>query len=346
MYIYLPEQSMTTIEFPENSGIFVTQDINLALQQPYKVCCLPFEFDQPGTNWYVPGLDLTLIEKFDAHIVTSIEQRDFYSVSWFNNLPYTNKYFIKGYFDLIESDQEWSRPWWVFRVINENPFIETRSLGKPFKFDALLGSRRPGRDYVFQKFLENNILDTSIVTYRDCFNVYPGAYIKTTMYNSIPDNYVSPNLDPAWETSSNVTHTVSHLVPYEIYKRTNYSIVNETTDGLPPLFITEKLGKPIFAKRLFILFGQPGMLQLLRNLGFKTFSNVIDESYDQCEDIVNRFNKAFNQVLRLQKANDEEVHREIFDIVEHNHNRLIEYYNETKKKYCDLIYRLCGADTR
>jgi hypothetical protein len=44
--------------------------------------------------------------------------------------------------------------------------------------------------------------------------------------------------------------------------------------------MTEKTAKPIWAKRLFVMFGTPGFLKKLHELGFKTFDHVIDESYD------------------------------------------------------------------
>ena len=71
----------------------------------------------------------------------------------------------------------------------------------------------------------------------------------------------------------------------ENFKFTEWQIGNKANDlEIKGDYFTEKTTKAIFAKRLFVVFSSKGYLQRLRDLGFKTFSNVIDESYD---DIVN-----------------------------------------------------------
>ena len=47
---------------------------------------------------------------------------------------------------------------------------------------------------------------------------------------------------------------------------------------------TEKLLKPVAAGRPFLVFGPPGVLQTFRSLGFQTFADIFDESYDQIEN--------------------------------------------------------------
>ncbi len=47
---------------------------------------------------------------------------------------------------------------------------------------------------------------------------------------------------------------------------------------------TEKLLKPVVAGRPFLVFGPPRILQVFRSLGFRTFADVFDESYDQTEE--------------------------------------------------------------
>ena len=47
-----------------------------------------------------------------------------------------------------------------------------------------------------------------------------------------------------------------------------------------PLFITEKTLKPIAFQHPFLVYGNQGTLQQLRNWGFETFNNLWDEEYD------------------------------------------------------------------
>lgn len=88
------------------------------------------------------------------------------------------------------------------------------------------------------------------------------------------------------------------------YLDTYFSLVNETTyhtkpgyDGVP--FLSEKIFKCIAMKHPFILVTVPNSLKYLRDLGYKTFDGLIDESYDQIENDGMRAIKIVNEVDRL-----------------------------------------------
>jgi hypothetical protein len=69
------------------------------------------------------------------------------------------------------------------------------------------------------------------------------------------------------------------------YNSTYFSIVSETiTHSHYKLHVTEKTFKPIAYYHPFIVFGQVGVLEYLHELGFETFENLFDESYDCKED--------------------------------------------------------------
>jgi hypothetical protein len=57
-------------------------------------------------------------------------------------------------------------------------------------------------------------------------------------------------------------------------------VVSETVFDYPHVFITEKTFKPIVYKRPFVLLAPIGSLQNLKDLGFQTFQDFWDESYD------------------------------------------------------------------
>ena len=75
----------------------------------------------------------------------------------------------------------------------------------------------------------------------------------------------------------------------------------------------------------FIIIGQPGTLARLKELGYKTFSDFWDESYDQELDPLTRMNKISNLVEQLSKFTTEDLKSLIGnakDILEHNINIL------------------------
>jgi len=61
-------------------------------------------------------------------------------------------------------------------------------------------------------------------------------------------------------------------------------------------WLTEKVAKPLATGKPFVLLGGRGSLQLLRNWGFTTFGNIIDESYDDEEIPTLRIAKIINSL--------------------------------------------------
>lgn len=127
------------------------------------------------------------------------------------------------------------------------------------------------------------------------------------------------------------------VVPWKIYANTWYSIIAETKSE-NVVSVTEKIGRVFFAKRIFILFGAAGSLTLLKQLGFKTFDCVIDETYDTVQDHVLRWKMAFDQVEKLAELDPRKIYDQTEEIREHNFNRLREYYLETQNKVQNLIW--------
>ena len=66
-----------------------------------------------------------------------------------------------------------------------------------------------------------------------------------------------------------------------VYKNFFCEIVCETFFTGETFFMTEKIFRPIIAKRPFLIQGPKNFLKNLRSLGFKTFSNWWDEGYDE-----------------------------------------------------------------
>jgi len=70
------------------------------------------------------------------------------------------------------------------------------------------------------------------------------------------------------------------------YEDTFVSLVTETLTET--VFFSEKIFKPILMGHPFILVGGKGSLRKLKELGFKTFDHWWDESYDECDDFIDR----------------------------------------------------------
>jgi len=82
--------------------------------------------------------------------------------------------------------------------------------------------------------------------------------------------------------------------PY--YQNSLISIVTETNYYDSAISLTEKSFKPMKEKHPFITVGVNGALREIRNLGFKTFNDFWDESYDDILDPVDRMKK-LNEII-------------------------------------------------
>ena len=102
-----------------------------------------------------------------------------------------------------------------------------------------------------------------------------------------------------------------------------FHVVTETVYFLPKLHLTEKVFKPIVAKRPFFLVAAPGNLAYLKSYGFKTFDRWIDESYDSEPDHYIRIEKITTELARLcalDRAELEQMHTEMQQVLEYNFN--------------------------
>tara|TARA_B110000858_G_C17772935_1_gene460659 strand:+ start:404 stop:1858 length:1455 start_codon:yes stop_codon:yes gene_type:complete len=131
----------------------------------------------------------------------------------------------------------------------------------------------------------------------------------------------------------------------ENYKSTYFSIVTETLFYELGNYLSEKTWKPIAHLHPFILIGRPGMLKFLHSLGFKTFSEFWDESYDTIEMNSTRMEKIFEVIKTLlSKSKDEwdELNKKLKPILIFNRNLLLTFQEEKvgntyKNKLFNLI---------
>lgn len=100
------------------------------------------------------------------------------------------------------------------------------------------------------------------------------------------------------------------------------------------LDMTDKCTKPIVSMQPFILHAQPGALQYLKDIGFKTFDKWWDESYDLDKDHNLRYNKLLSLYRKFTKASHSELSDmlfEMYDTLEYNKHHYDEYKDGSKQ---------------
>jgi len=97
------------------------------------------------------------------------------------------------------------------------------------------------------------------------------------------------------------------------------NLTSETFYDEPGLFLSEKTWKPIVCKQAFIIVGPKHTLKYLKELGFKTFDHLWDESYDDA-DQEKRLYKAINSLYNtISNYSLEELQRATLDVRKHNY---------------------------
>lgn len=192
---------------------------------------------------------------------------------------------------------------------------------KPYVFDALLGW--PGEP---QRPKLNKIFVDRAVNQSNQSHLFFLRILRTTGIESFDQLVWEPEVQvhsPVTNTANMVNYfgcelPLSKIVPVTIYNQCAYSVVAETSSDNNYSFFTEKIIKPILARRLFVVFSGMNFLQNLKTLGYRTFDTVIDESYDTIEDNQQRWAAAFAQCEKLCKMDQLWVQSQIKQIVNHN----------------------------
>ena len=85
----------------------------------------------------------------------------------------------------------------------------------------------------------------------------------------------------------------------DLHSKTVFSIVNETlisSYNNTSLFFSEKLLKPIINYQPMVIYGQPGINRKIQTLGFKTYEDYFDLSFDDEPDDVLRYKKLLDSI--------------------------------------------------
>jgi len=112
----------------------------------------------------------------------------------------------------------------------------------------------------------------------------------------------------------------------DFYRHIAVDIVTETVYNYPYPQITEKTLRPISCKRMFIVVGAPGILELLHKKGFKTFADVIDETYDTELNPVRRWHMVCKSIKNFVTKPMDEIRDIVYqhqETLEHNFQVLV-----------------------
>ena len=257
-------------------------------------------------KYYQP--DVKYDVKSTVLVVDALHRSDIYTEFWEQGFPIVidnlwerkNQYLVAypydntGSFILHNVNWFWYNESLWYKKININNYQPVRT----YKYSGFMPMRlrRPNRDMLYEQIAP--YLDDFIWSY-----VAQGQQLPND--HDLSDWTTQRYFNPEW------------------YDNTCFSLVSEThVDPVPgqSIFITEKTFKPMAFKHPFMIFGNQGTLAHLHSLGFETYENQFDESYDN-QPPVDRLQTLITNVQQFIKKPYDQL---TLDKIEHNHARFFD----------------------
>jgi len=246
-------------------------------------------------------------KKFNIPLDSIVFSSGDYSVEKYKNINYIP-------FGVFE---HWMRRLYVNKISMHRIYIKRRIQKKTKRSKIFLNyNRRPTfkRCMLVYKLQQQNLFDHGLVSLgwkRELLDDQIKNYFSDDFLNTFPITFDDTDL---------IINQAESLILKD-FMNTYVSLVSESLVGPNVIFPTEKIWKPIAFYHPFIVISEPGFLQHLRKLGYKTFSKWFDESYDQELDQDKRLNMVINEIKKLTKMTHEELQNmlfEMFPTLKHN----------------------------
>lgn len=194
------------------------------------------------------------------------------------------------------------------------------------KFLSIGTKDYPQRKFVLSNIIANNLLDHGYVSYTQLgYGGLSGKYLPTEAEHinrvaNVIDSYLPlPSLDNSceWVLMPSTFPTDSYL---NVITDTYYEVPDNCT------FLSEKVFNAMAHGQMFVMLSPAGTLRYLKSLGYQTFGEYIDESYDDITDHYQRLLAMTNSLIKFISLPIDEIHEiytKCFPIIMHNQNRLM-----------------------
>ena len=190
-------------------------------------------------------------------------------------------------------------------------------------YNRLFAENRPHRVNLLKDLYDDNILCKVDMSFPATDPITNSSYADISGRSDI--QFILPlDIDDPNHNNNSFTLDIQSA------NETAIHIITETIFNIKENYLSEKSYKPIVLKQPFIIFGAPYSLKTLQDLGFKTFANFWDESYDNIEDHDLRYSKAYKIVKDIASMSLNDIQNILIqstDILEYNYNHF--YAQET-----------------
>jgi len=199
-------------------------------------------------------------------------------------------------------------------------FWNSKFLYRQKHFLSLNGTPKPHRVDLLSYITKNNFLEKFDISFNSTF---------------WDDRLDSINLD-----LKETTPYTSTKLNLPLYFNSYIDIVSMAKFKESGVYLDEKIYKSLVCMKPFIVLGQYKTLDVLKEYGFQTFSDIIDESYDNEKDYVKRFEMISSELNRISLLSINEVDKlywKVEGVLIHNSNHLRKYINKINIKLLGSI---------
>jgi hypothetical protein len=227
---------------------------------------------------------------------------------------------------------------------HRNQQVPATSIGpetRPYRFTILNRTHKWWRATVMSDLQRSGILDVSQWSYNTDLTLGDDPVNNPIEIDTLDlRDHVTEFMRLGPYTCDNLSadqHNDHHLHVPEHYTQSYCHIVIEThfdADQSGGAFLTEKTFKPIKHGQPFVIVSAPGTLRALRDLGYRTFDHVIDNSYDSEPNNTKRWQQILSTIQQIRNQNPDSWFELCLDDIRHNQ----QHFLASKKYRLNTLY--------
>jgi len=242
------------------------------------------------------------------------------------------------------------------KALSHTPLIFEKK-NKPYKFLYLSGRARPHRKYLLEALELEGLLDQSLYSCLEGkefvdqgVNFYHNGFDlmrKPRQIKYLPEEYELAQVRERTKLDASAEFVKYQLfngewldgvINPDCYTDTYFSIVAETAFHYPYSFRTEKIWKPIMIGHPWIAVTNKGFYKDIRNMGFKTFGHLIDESFDEIENCEERIKRTSQIIVDLCKQDLNSFVTAAREVCLYNQFHMGEVYTKIKEEFPERFF--------
>jgi hypothetical protein len=214
-------------------------------------------------------------------------------------------------------------------VAAQKEYSDRWTTDRPYKYLFLNGRGRKHRKFLLDNLDKSNViwtnLDSAIGPIKLLDSKYEYDDYKNNVITSPDDGFVKNHLfNDCWGEI--------YLNPAP-YLDTYFSLVTETVFDYPYTFRTEKIWKPICIGHPWIVTSNAGYYKDMRDIGYRTFGHLIDESFDTIDNNQDRLTRIAAVVADLCKQDLVSFITAAQDVCKYNQQHLAELGPQVRAEF-------------